>query len=38
METGKYEFIEYYINTKKTSQNTEVSFQRDLEQDGCIPE
>ena len=30
MEQEIREFIEYLHNTKKTSQNTEVSYQRDL--------
>ena len=30
MELEIREFIEYLHNTKKTSQNTEVSYQRDL--------
>ena len=33
MEQEIREFIEYLHNTKKTSQNTEVSYQRDLNKD-----
>ena len=37
MEQEIREFIEYLHNTKKTSQNTEVSYQRDLNKMAAIP-
>ena len=32
------EFITYLHNTKKTSANTEISYQRDLEKNGGVSE
>ena len=36
MEKLINDFIEYLHNEKNTSGNTEVSYQRDLEKNGCI--